>query len=188
MKQEIRKLVKEEIEKMLKPVPISYTAAVVENSSEIEKLNQNVYMFGIPDEWKKTYDYHMTISVGDLPFSIKSDIVNKKVKLKIVAIGKNDYAMAFKEEGDMFSRNDVKHITIAFNPDGGSPKMSNDITEWKSVEPFIVDAIIRQVDHNHNVVLGVDLNEIGSEIKAGVFPNNAVSAGASSIFPYVKQG
>jgi len=174
MKQEIRKVIKEEIEKILKPVPISYTAAIVEANPEIEKLNQSAYTFGIPGGWEKTYDYHMTISTGDLPFSIKSNIVNKKVKLKIVAIGKNDYAMAFKEEGDMFSRNDVKHIT-------------NDITEWKSVEPFIVDAVIRQVDHNHNVVLGVDLNEIGSEIKAGVFPNNAVSAGASSIFPHVKQ-
>ena len=184
MKQEIRKVIKEEIEKMLKPVPISYTAAIVEANSEIKKLNQSAYAFGIPDGWKKTYDYHMTISTGNLPFSVKSNIVNKKVKLKIVAIGKNDNAMVFKEEGDMFSRNDVKHITIAFNR---SPKMSKDITEWKNVEPFIVDAVIRQVDHNHKVVLGIDLNEIGSEIKAGVFPNNTVSAGASSIFPHVKQ-
>lgn len=192
MKRKLRKFIKEAIDKiMTKPRSVSFIAAIVEDDADINMLSNNAYQYGIPDGWIRPkrngqLDYHMTISLGDLQFSSKQNIVNTKVDLKIVAIGKSDDAIAFKEEGDMYSKNDLKHITIAYNSNGGSPKMAKKITEWVEIDPFIVKSIVRQIDHDNNVIIGIDLNEIGSEVKAGVFPNHAVAAGASSIFPQVQ--
>jgi hypothetical protein len=46
-------------------------------------------------------------------------------------------AMAVKVEGYP-SNNAIPHITVAVNPNGGKPVMSNDITKWQPVKHFML--------------------------------------------------
>lgn len=172
---------------------VAFVAASVEDMAGIEKMEKAIkkYIGELPEGWVRTQfkdgkpDFHMSIRMGgNSPFFTKKELVNKDVDLKIVAIGKNDKAIAFKEEGDMYSDKDIKHITIGFNKaDGGGPNDSDMITEWKPIKPFVVKAVIRQFDTNKNVVLGINLKERGSEIVAGNFPEKGAAAGTSTVFP-----
>lgn len=172
---------------------VAFVAASVEDGGEIEKMENAVkkYVGELPEGWVRTKfkdgrpDFHMSIRMGgNSPFFTKKELINKDVELKIVAIGKSDKAIAFKEEGDMYSDKDIKHITIGFNKaEGGGPNDSDMITEWKPIEPFEVKAIIRQFDTDKNVVLGINLKERGSEIVTGNFPETGTAAGTSPVFP-----
>jgi hypothetical protein len=42
------------------------------------------------------------------------------------------------------SSNDIAHITIAINPNGGKPVMSQ-ITKWQNIKPFIVVGIVTDI-------------------------------------------
>jgi hypothetical protein len=56
----------------------------------------------------------------------KSDLGNE-VRLKVTHLGVSDMAIAVKVNG-YESVNVIPHITVAINPDGGKPVMSNNIT------------------------------------------------------------
>jgi len=56
----------------------------------------------------------------------------------------NDKAMAVKVEG-YESANKIPHITVAVNPDGGKAVMSNDITNWQNVKPFILNGVVVEI-------------------------------------------
>jgi hypothetical protein len=45
----------------------------------------------------------------------------------------------------VISSNDIAHITIAINPNGGKPVMSNQITKWQNIKPFIVVGIVTDI-------------------------------------------
>lgn len=63
----------------------------------------------------------------------------KNMNLEIDGIGMSDKAMAFRcNLSEELCANKVPHITICtFN--GGKPVDSNNITEWKDIEPIIVE-------------------------------------------------
>ena len=66
--------------------------------------------------------------------------LGKPISIKLVAVGVSDKAMAFKVEGvDNICANEVPHITIATFR-GGNPVDSNKITNWRYIEPIIVNA------------------------------------------------
>lgn len=65
--------------------------------------------------------------------------LGKSMSIKLVAVGISDKAMAFKvEEVDNICANEVPHITIATFR-GGNPVDSNKITNWRYIEPIIVN-------------------------------------------------
>lgn len=66
--------------------------------------------------------------------------LGKSMSIRLVAVGISDKAMAFKVEGvDNICANEVPHITIATFR-GGNPVDSNEITNWRYIEPIIITA------------------------------------------------
>jgi len=96
----------------------------------------------IPAGWKIIAD-HMTINLGSLK---DKTLLGKEITLTVKRIGISDMALAVEVEG-FESKNNVPHITIAINPNGGKPVLSNDITKWEDVKHFIVKGIICEVKH-----------------------------------------
>ena len=89
----------------------------------------------VPLGWK-LFGHHMTIKFGSgLPFEI-AHLCDESVTLVVTHIGISDKAIAVKVNG-FPSFNKIPHITIAVNDsEGGKPVMSNNITDWKKVNPI----------------------------------------------------
>lgn len=79
----------------------------------------------------------------DLKFM--SSVQVKNMRLEINGIGISDKAMAFRcNIPKNLCANKVPHITICtFN--GGKPVDSNNIIEWKDIEPIIVEAKLEKI-------------------------------------------
>jgi hypothetical protein len=82
----------------------------------------------------------MTISFGK-GVKNKEDL-GKSVNLTVTDLGLSDMAMAVKLM--VMISNDIAHITIAINPNGGKPVMSNQI-KWQNIKPFIVVGIVTDI-------------------------------------------
>lgn len=142
----LRRIIREQIENTLgSGSHISYSAVVVEDPAEIQKLKQASSEF-VPSDWVRPDNYHMTIALGPLPDSLKfRGDINKEVELKVIAYGQSEKAFAFKVNGYM-SKNNLQHITMAYNPkQGGKPVDSNYITGWVPIQEFNVTGIIREI-------------------------------------------
>ena len=118
---------------------ISYSAVVLDHESSeslLERFNSE-----IPDGWKK-YAHHMTISLGK---AVEDESLLGSVQTLIVTqLGKSDMAVAVRVEG-FPSKNKIPHVTLAVNPEGGKPFMSNDIEEWKDIVPFEITGRVRNI-------------------------------------------
>ncbi len=132
---------------IFKASDILYSAVVLDNAS-ITKLLQvvGVYPAEFPDGWimGRNGGYfcdHMTICLG--PLKDKTDL-GKEVAITVTHVGKSDMAIAFKVKGYP-SKNEIPHITLAINPEGGEPKMSNDITKWQDLKHFTVIGVVSEV-------------------------------------------
>lgn len=111
---------------------VLYSAIVLEEASQ-NVLFSNVGKM-IPEGWIK-YGHHMTINMG--PLKDKS-ILGTEQYLVVNKVGISDMAMAVAVQSDIETKNKIPHITVAINPDGGKPVMSNDITNWQDVRMFIL--------------------------------------------------
>ena len=131
---EMMKIIKEDDKKT-----ISYSAVVLDHESSellLDKFNGE-----IPDGWKK-YGHHMTIALGK---SVEDENLLGSVQTLIVTqIGKSDMAVAARVEG-FPSKNKIPHVTLAVNPEGGKPFMSNKIEEWKDIDPFEITGEVRNI-------------------------------------------
>ena len=64
--------------------------------------------------------------------------VGEKFQIVINGVGISDKAMAFRvDKKSVICVNDIPHITIATFR-GGKPVDSNEITNWKDIEPIII--------------------------------------------------
>lgn len=124
---------------MYKISDILYSAVVLDNGSKTALLSR--VDNHIPEGWK-VFAHHMTIVFGK-GVPNKEDL-GKEVTLYVEAIGLSDMAMAVKVDGYP-SANAIPHITIAINPDGGKPKDSNLIKNWRPVKKFIVNGVITEI-------------------------------------------
>jgi predicted kinase len=124
---------------MYKESNILYSAVVLDGGSRAALLSRIEGM--IPDGWK-VIAHHMTIVFGK-PVPNQEDL-GKEVTLYVEAIGLSDMAMAVKVVGYP-STNAIPHITIAINPDGGKPVMSNDITKWQKIKNFAIKGRITEI-------------------------------------------
>ena len=111
---------------------VLYSAVVLEKASQ-NVLFSNVGKM-IPEGWIK-YGHHMTINMG--PLKDKS-ILGTEQYLVVNKVGISDMAMAVAVQSDIETKNEIPHITVAINPDGGKPVMSNNITKWQDVRMFIL--------------------------------------------------
>ena len=190
--QEVRKVVKENVSLLLegkkknKKEYVDFIGASIESKKDINKLEKIINnSVDIPKDWKKPLDFHMTITKDSgeekMQFGDRRRIIGKDVKLKIVAIGKNETAIAFKEEGEMWSRKENKHITIAYEK---AAQDADDIVDWEYfTKPIYITAIIRQIGYNKEIIHDIQLDERGSKISPGHFVGQSAVAGASRVFP-----
>lgn len=112
-------------------------ASVVLTEESRDALLENVSQY-IPEGWK-VIAHHMTINFGDgLPDNLRSDLGKAKM-ITATEIGISDMAIAVKvmpgkDMGDVIRKaGKIPHVTIAVNPNGGKPVMSNDITNWSEL-------------------------------------------------------
>ena len=118
---------------------ISYSAVVLDHESS--ELLLDTFNDEIPDGWKK-YAHHMTISLGK---AVEDENLLGSVQTLIVTqIGKSDMAVAVRVEG-FPSKNKIPHVTLAVNPEGGKPFMSNKIEEWEDIVPFEITGEVRNI-------------------------------------------
>ena len=110
-----------------KKQPISYTGIILDDQSK----NRIIQSLGdlMPEGWEEII-HHMTVNMGEVkPEHMK--YLNFPITLFGTHIGMNDKAIAIAVEG-FDSKNETPHITLGVNRvDGGKPKDSNDIKEWK---------------------------------------------------------
>jgi len=118
---------------------ISYSAVVLDYESSESLLNK--FNGEIPDGWKK-YAHHMTIALGKAVED--ENLLGSTQTLIVTQIGKSDMVMAVRVEG-FPSKNKIPHVTLAVNPEGGKPFMSNKIEEWKDIEPFEITGEVRNI-------------------------------------------
>ena len=71
--------------------------------------------------------------------------IGEKFSIIVNGIGISDKAAAFRvDKRSVVSCNSIPHITIAtFN--GGKPVDSNNIKEWKDIEPIIIKTTLKKV-------------------------------------------
>jgi len=124
---------------MYKESDVLYSAVVLDNGSRNALLSR--VEDEIPQDWK-VIAHHMTIVFGK-PVPNKEDL-GKDVNLTVTELGMSDMAMAVKADGYP-STNDIPHITIAINPEGGTPVMSKEITKWRKIKPFVVSGKVTEI-------------------------------------------
>lgn len=117
---------------------VLYSAVVLEKESQ-NVLFTNVGKM-IPEGWIR-YGHHMTINMG--PLKDKTEL-GLEVMLAVEKIGFSDMAMAVKVNG-FHTNNEIAHITVAINPNGGKPVMSNYITDWRDIRMFVLSGIVTEI-------------------------------------------
>lgn len=127
---------------MFKESNVLYSCVLLDEMSRTALLSRDLPVH-IPDGWK-VFAHHVTINLG--PLKDKSRL-GEKVVLTVEGVGISDMAMAVKVSG-IETKNEIPHITIAINPDGGKPVMSNDIVKWQNVKPFMVQGLITEIKKN----------------------------------------
>lgn len=133
-------------ENLEQPVPtqfVSYTAVVLYELDKRRLLNQ--FQDLIPPDWDRKAD-HMTINIGEAKAGPAAHLVGKPATVEVRAFAINELVCAVRVESEVPSQNTLKHITLAINPNGGSSKDSNQLKNWKPVEPFKVRGVVKEVE------------------------------------------
>lgn len=125
----------EETKKGLLDVFLTY----LEEDNSIEYLMDKIYI-----------DHCTLLHISQLHdnseiYNYLNDRIGEKYEIVINGIGISDKAVAFRvAEYSVVCVNEIPHITIAtFN--GGKPVDSNNITEWKDIEPIIIKTTLKKV-------------------------------------------
>ena len=125
---------------MYKTSDVSYTCVLLYGESKarlLEKVGDK-----IPKGWN-VFAHHMTITLGEMKDKTE---LGKIHSLHVTHVGISDMALAVKVEG-FHSKNAVPHITIAVNPEGGKPKMSNEITKWQDIKNFSLMGVVTEIKY-----------------------------------------
>ena len=150
---DLRKFIRETLNETYGPSVVQYSAVVIEDPVEEQKIKDLAAQYVPTEGWREPAHYHMTIGQGPIPQSLelKGDL-NKEVELTINMIGISENAIAFGTFG-YYSKNDMPHITIAFNTkNGASPADSKEIKDWKKINPIKVIGVIREIGNGNQVL------------------------------------
>jgi hypothetical protein len=111
-----------------------YTAGFL--NEENKKNLTSIFKEKIPQEWEIVC-HHMTLNIGECSKDFE-EYLNTEQSLQCTAFG-IDLELgvaAIKVEGDLPSKNEIKHITFA-KSENGKASNSNKIKEWEQVEKEI---------------------------------------------------
>lgn len=180
----IRKFIRKILSETYGPSTVQYSAVVIEDPVEEQKIKGLAAQYVPSAGWRIPYHYHMTIGNGPIPESLelRGDL-NKEVNLTINMIGISEKAIAFGTFG-YYSKNDMPHITIAFNKKyGAMPADSKSIKDWKPIDKIIVKGIVREVGFGNKVLNGQE--EIEEMVGFNTEPSTSIQAfgGGNSEFP-----
>lgn len=107
----------------------------------------------IPEDWK-IFNDHMTIAFNngsDLAIETyryyqiyleEPTMQDSVVSLIVDGIGISDEAIALRVKWSLPKANKISHITIAVPP-GGKPVNSNKITEWRDIDEFEINGVLK---------------------------------------------
>jgi hypothetical protein len=123
---------------MYKQSDVLYSCVLLDGQSKGTLLDK--VGIWVPKDWT-VITHHMTICLGEM--KDKTDL-GKEVVLTVEEVGISDMAMAVKVSGYP-SKNEIPHITIAVNPDGGKPVMSNKITNWQPIKNFMIGGVVTEI-------------------------------------------
>lgn len=118
---------------------ILYSAVVLDDISR--NMLYRIYKDEIPEGWK-FIGHHMTIQFGK---SANKEDLGKEVGLVTKRLGKSDMAIALEVDGYP-SNNAIPHVTLAVNPNGGKPVMSNQITDWEPTERLKIRGTVTNIE------------------------------------------
>jgi len=115
---------------------IAYSAVVLDEASQAFLKQLFKQEFPQLSDWK-VICHHMTIRLGELPKDLKPRI-GEVVELQVQFLGRYlEMAVAVRvNDTQRLSNSMHPHVTLAVNPNGGKPVMSNYITTW---HPYLED-------------------------------------------------
>jgi tRNA nucleotidyltransferase/poly(A) polymerase len=123
---------------------VIYTGVMLDDASK--EVLKRKFSDKIPKDWK-WISHHMTIKFGELDENLKSELLGKQARLKIVSFGVDENAAAVEVSG-FYSENKIPHVTLAINENNGAkPVMSNKIPKenWVDVyEDIIITGIAEE--------------------------------------------
>lgn len=140
---EVRKIIKRAINEATN---VAYTAVELDDESSSELLLRVVEELDrleipMPDNWQSPENYHMTVTLGEIPLGLKMrGDIGSTVDLVVDEIGVSDKVIAVGVSGYL-SRNDKQHITILFKD---KPVDSKDIKNWIKIKPFTLSGTVRE--------------------------------------------
>jgi hypothetical protein len=114
---------------------IAYCGVILDTASH--KLLKELFKKEFPDlaDWK-IYCHHMTIRLGALPKELK-ERQGEIVELQVQFIGRKDKAVAVRvHDKQGLSSSTHPHVTLAVDPNGGKPVMSNFIIAWSPLTQY----------------------------------------------------
>jgi len=152
MLNKLRNIIRKTLSEVYLNRDVLYSAVVIEEPSEIQKIQEFSKNY-IPDGWSEPAHYHMTIAHGGLPetLRLRGDL-NKDVELTVDMIGISENAIAFGVSG-YYSKNDIPHITIAFNKaTGAAAADSKKILNWTPIQKLKLSGIIREIGIGNKVL------------------------------------
>lgn len=141
---------KEVFEKMKEALMLKrakYTAAILTKKSAKKLLS--IVHEKIPEGWTINA-HHMTINLGEAMSEVQH-LMGKKVTLNVTGYGYSEeyQVIAMLVETEVFSQNEIKHITVALNKaEGAQAFHSNKIESFAHIEPFTLEAIVDVVLEN----------------------------------------
>jgi hypothetical protein len=103
--------------------------------------------FPIPEGWT-TYGHHMTINLGQAK---NPELLGKDVSLTVTALGQDENAIALQVESSVPIQGAIPHITLATAP-SSEPKQSNNIQNWKPIQPFQLTGTIAEIGSGGKVI------------------------------------
>jgi hypothetical protein len=180
----LRKIIRDILRETYGPSVVQYSAVVIEDSTEEQKIRELAKQY-IPDGWSNPAHYHMTISQGPLPESLRlRGDLNKEVELTLNMVGISENAIAFGTFG-YYSKNDMPHITVAFNKKFGStPGDSKTINNWKPIDKITVVGVIREIGDGNKILKGSEeLDEVQGMRTSTTSGSMSPFGGVPSTFP-----
>lgn len=121
---------------------MTYTALVLTDESHAKLVA--AYKKAVPDDWS-IVAHHMTMNMGRIKPE-HEHLLGSFADLVVKEFAMDDLVAAVKVESDIPTVNAIPHVTFAVNRKaGGKPVMSNELTDWKSVEPMVLRGRIEEV-------------------------------------------
>lgn len=111
-----------------------YTAIVLNRQSQ-NLLADRLSVF--VEQLKDWQDWELLCHHCTLAFGRVVGTVGQSRELTVDAFAFNGLVAAFRVRGADDSQNKVPHVTALVNRvEGGTPKMSNDLTDWRAIQPI----------------------------------------------------